>query len=110
MEMFTDAKAPRNPNWNPADEFQHKKGSWLRTLPLMNDSTMEFADFTYQSRAQALQGVDEIIEDVVRMLEAKGIIDNTYSKLTRSFKECKRRIGVVASQPVLPAYIDRWLT
>ncbi|KAH8701266.1 alkaline-phosphatase-like protein [Phaeosphaeriaceae sp. PMI808] len=78
MDMFTNAKAPRNPNWNPADEFQLKKGSWLRNLPLMNKSAIDFADFTYQSRAQALQGVDEIIEDVVRMLEAKGVIDNTY--------------------------------
>lgn len=84
MDLFTDAKAPRTPNWNPADEFQHKKGSWLRSLPLMNQSAIDFADFTYQSRAQSLQGVDEIIEDVVRMLEDKGIIDNTYSTFLQS--------------------------
>jgi hypothetical protein len=28
---------------------------------------------------EALQGVDEIIEDVIKMLEDKDIIDNTYS-------------------------------
>ncbi|RMZ73629.1 arylsulfatase [Pyrenophora seminiperda CCB06] len=67
-----------NANWNPADEFQRKKGSWLRNLPRMNASAIDWADFTFRSRAQALQGVDEIIEDVVRMLEDKGIIDNTY--------------------------------
>ncbi|KAH7014423.1 alkaline-phosphatase-like protein [Microdochium trichocladiopsis] len=78
MELFPEAKAPRKPNWNPADEFQLKKGSWLRGLPLMNDSVIEFADYTYRSRAQALQGVDEIIEDVVQMLEDKQLQDNTY--------------------------------
>ena len=95
MNMFTNATAPRNPNWNPADEFQLKKGGWLHNLPLMNESVIEFADLTYRSRAQALQGVDEIIEDVIRMLEAKGIIDNTYSKLIKICRGYQRRIGVV---------------
>lgn len=85
MDLFPNAKTPRNPNFNPADEYQHKKGSWLRTLSLMNQTAIDFADFTYQSRAQSLQGIDEIIEDVVRMLEKKGIIDNTYSTFTFTF-------------------------
>lgn len=93
MELFPDAKAPRNPNFNPPDEFQQKKGSWLRNLKRMNDSAIAWADFTYQSRAQALQGVDEIIEDVVRMLEAKGIIDNTYSKFTQVQMLCNDKLA-----------------
>lgn len=46
----------------------------------MNDSAVNFADFVYRSRLQALQGVDEIVEDVIAMLEEKGVINNTYSK------------------------------
>lgn len=46
----------------------------------MNDSAVNFADFVYRSRLQALQGVDEIVEDVVAMLEEKGVINNTYSR------------------------------
>jgi hypothetical protein len=46
----------------------------------MNDSAIDFADFVYRSRLQALRGVDEIVEDVVKMLEAKGVANNTYSK------------------------------
>ena len=46
----------------------------------MNDSAVNFADFVYRSRLQALQGVDEIVEDVVAMLEERGVIDNTYSE------------------------------
>lgn len=46
----------------------------------MNESAINFADFVYRSRLQALQGVDEIVEDVVAMLEEKGVMNNTYSK------------------------------
>lgn len=46
----------------------------------MNDSAVNFADFVYRSRLQALQGVDEIVEDVITMLEEKGVINNTYSE------------------------------
>lgn len=48
----------------------------------MNESAINFADFVYRSRLQALQGVDEIVEDVIAMLEVRGVIDNTYSKTT----------------------------
>lgn len=46
----------------------------------MNESAINFADFVYRSRLQALQGVDEIVEDVITMLEEKGVLNNTYSK------------------------------
>ncbi|KAJ5111971.1 hypothetical protein N7532_000016 [Penicillium argentinense] len=78
FELFQDAKAPRYPNYNPEEKYQKKKGSWLRDLPLMNQSSRDFADFAFKSRAQSLQGVDEIIEDVIAKLEEKGILDNTY--------------------------------
>lgn len=79
-EKFPNAKAPRTPNFNPADEYQSTKGGWVKNLPKMNESAVGFADFVFRSRAQALVGVDEIIEDVVGLLEDKGVIDNTYSK------------------------------
>ncbi|KAL8386854.1 hypothetical protein RB595_010342 [Gaeumannomyces hyphopodioides] len=78
MDLFPDAKAPRLPNYNPADEFQSGKGGWIRGLPLMNETTQQRTDYAYRRRAQALQGVDEIIEDIVAMLAAKGTLDNTY--------------------------------
>lgn len=79
-ELFPDAKAPRTPNFNPDDEYQSTKGGWVKNLPKMNESAVGFADFVFRSRAQALVGVDEIVEDVVALLEDKGVIDNTYSK------------------------------
>lgn len=75
---FEDVTAPRVANWNPPGEIQHQKGSWLRTLPLMNESVQAYADHSFRQRIRALQGVDEIIEDVVNKLEEKGILDTTY--------------------------------
>jgi hypothetical protein len=75
---FENVTAPRSRNWNPADKYQLQKGSWLATLPLMNDSVQEYADHSFRQRIRALQGVDEMIEDVVKLLEAKGELENTY--------------------------------
>ncbi|KAF3764116.1 alkaline phosphatase-like protein [Cryphonectria parasitica EP155] len=78
MEQFLNATAPQTPNFNPAAEYQDGKSGWVQYLKPMNDSAIGFADFVYQSRLQALQGVDEIIEDVITKLDDAGVLDNTY--------------------------------
>ena len=45
----------------------------------MNDSIIAVSDASMRARIQALQGIDEIVEDVVIMLEEKGILEETYS-------------------------------
>ncbi|TPX15448.1 uncharacterized protein E0L32_004428 [Thyridium curvatum] len=75
---FENVTAPRTPNFNPSEEFQKQKGSWLPTLPLMNDTIIAFSDHAYRQRIRGLQGVDEIMEDVINTLEQKGVLDNTY--------------------------------
>lgn len=78
-DLFADARAPRLPNYNPDDEFQAGKGGWPGTLPRMNETTQNYTDLAYRRRAQGLQGLDEIIEDVVSMLSASGTLESTYS-------------------------------
>ncbi|KAK2598380.1 hypothetical protein N8I77_011800 [Diaporthe amygdali] len=78
FDQFTDVTAPHPPNFNPTDEYQDGKSGWVKWLSPMNESAINFADFVYMSRLQALQGVDEIVEDVITMLEEKGVINNTY--------------------------------
>ncbi|KAI0491164.1 arylsulfatase [Xylaria cf. heliscus] len=78
LEDFPNATAPRTPNFNPSDEYQANAGGWVKDLLPMNSSAIDFADFVYRSRLQALAGVDEIIADVVHVLENKGAINNTY--------------------------------
>lgn len=81
MGQYLNETAPQTPNFNPSWEYQQGKSGWVQYLTEMNSSAIAFADFVYQSRIQAIAGVDEIIEDVVAKLEEKGVIDNTYSTL-----------------------------
>ena len=80
MGTFANVTAPRLPNYNPADEFQKQKPAWLTDLPEMTEAIIGFADDMMRARVQGLQGIDEIVEDVVELLERKGILEETYSK------------------------------
>ena len=81
MFHFPGVQAPRTPNFNPADdELQAGKPAWIRDLPMMNDSVIGVVDASFRARLQGLQGVDEIVEDVVAMLERKGVLEETYSR------------------------------
>ncbi|KAK6064176.1 arylsulfatase precursor [Seiridium cupressi] len=73
-----DAKVSRNGNYNPEDKYQKDKPSWLKNIPLMSEDMKGFADTQYAARLDTLQGVDEIIEDVVDRLDKLDILDNTF--------------------------------
>ncbi|KAH8666238.1 arylsulfatase [Ilyonectria robusta] len=77
-DLFPDLKTPRFANWNPPDDIQNGKSVFLKDMERMNSSTIKFADNLFRRRIQSIQGVDEIIEDVVKMLKAKGELDNTF--------------------------------
>lgn len=79
-EEFMDAQVPRSPNFNTeSDEIQAQHGGWLKDIARLNDSQVAHHDEHYRARLRALQGIDEIIEDVVNLLEEKGCLENTYS-------------------------------
>lgn len=84
-DTFAGLKAPRIPNWNPAQGHTDQKVAWLRDLPAMNESIIHQSDLSYQRRVEALQGVDELVHDVIKALEKKGVLDNTYSKYDSRF-------------------------
>lgn len=75
---FPGVVAPRLPNWNPGDEEHVGKPAWVGELAQMNDSVIEISDESYRARLQGLQGVDEIVEDVIALLEKKGVLDETF--------------------------------
>lgn len=54
--------APRLPNWNPPDELQAGKPSWVGKLPLMNQSVIDFIDFQFTKRLESLLGIDESLK------------------------------------------------
>lgn len=73
--LFKDYKIPRTANFNP--EKQGGVG-WIKNMPLLNDTVIEFNDEFQRSRLRALQSVDEMVEHFVKVLEAQGELDNTY--------------------------------
>ncbi|KAJ3955162.1 hypothetical protein N0V92_008326 [Colletotrichum tropicale] len=85
LGSFANSTVPRTPNFNPADEYQHDKPSWLRTLPSLNNTQIAEIDHFYQRRLESLKGVDDIIDDVVEMLTVNDAIDDTYSMSYKSW-------------------------
>ncbi|KAK6814360.1 hypothetical protein RU639_009474 [Aspergillus parasiticus] len=74
-DLFPDAKVPRTEHFNPD---QPSGVNWISTLPQQNQSSIDSNDEFYRARLRALQGVDEIVEQVVQRLEDAGVLDNTY--------------------------------
>ncbi|KAJ9620065.1 hypothetical protein H2204_012375 [Knufia peltigerae] len=96
MWDFNNATAPRRPNFNPPDVYAKQKPSYLGEIPRLNQSQIDYVDFSHRSRLQGLAGVDEIVQDVLELLEKKGVMDNTYIVYTsdNGYHEGQhRRIG-----------------
>ncbi|KAH8883343.1 arylsulfatase [Thozetella sp. PMI_491] len=76
---FPETTLVRVANFNPADQtLQSKKASWWGQLPLLNQTQLDTGDLHFRRRLQALKGVDDIVEDVIGSLDAKGVLNNTY--------------------------------
>ncbi|KAF5672808.1 arylsulfatase [Fusarium circinatum] len=73
--LFEGVKVPRTENFNPDSP---SGVSWIHKLAQLNDSSVSYLDDFYRARLQALQGVDEIVEQVTKQLEDAGILDETY--------------------------------
>lgn len=80
-DAFPEAKAPQQDNFNPSDYYARHKPSWLKHLKRLNDSQINHVNMHFRRRIQALQGVDEIVQDIVALLKKNDELDNTYSKL-----------------------------
>lgn len=78
LDDFPNATAPRAPNFNPPDPIQSLRSNWIGSLPALNESQIAYADEQYRARIRSLQGVDEILEDVIALLDSRGQLDNTF--------------------------------
>ena len=77
QDAFPGAIAPRGPTYNATV----KGTSWLQETHgayTFTDSHAQFSDLVFRRRIQTLQTVDDMLESVVGLLEAKGQLDNTY--------------------------------
>lgn len=74
-DLFKDAKVPRTPNFNPD---QPSGANWIRARKQLTEENIEFNDHFYRERLRSLQSVDELLDGLVKKLDAYGLLDNTY--------------------------------
>ncbi|XP_062501527.1 N-acetylglucosamine-6-sulfatase-like [Corticium candelabrum] len=77
-KLFSNKQAPRFNSFNPPDEVQHQKPSWLGRLPKLTEKQVEGVDNFYRNRLRSLQAVDEMLKNITDMLDKQGILNNTY--------------------------------
>ncbi|KAF7187110.1 Arylsulfatase [Pseudocercospora fuligena] len=73
--LFKDYQIPRTANFNPT---RASGVGWTKQLERLNDTVIEYNDEFQRGRLRALQAVDEMVEGVVRRLDERGLLDNTY--------------------------------
>ncbi|KAL2815258.1 alkaline-phosphatase-like protein [Aspergillus cavernicola] len=75
QSLFEGVKIPRTEHFNPD---KPSGVNWIRTLLKQDEATLEYHDHFYRQRLRALQGVDELVDSIVKRLEASDQLDNTY--------------------------------
>ncbi|KHO00417.1 arylsulfatase precursor [Metarhizium album ARSEF 1941] len=74
--LFPDAVIPRTPSFNPKTRGHV---SYLKTLPRLNSTQIEYIDEFYRSRLRALQAVDDMVGSIVDALQKQPeVLANTY--------------------------------
>ncbi|XP_029941251.1 glucosamine (N-acetyl)-6-sulfatase (Sanfilippo disease IIID), b [Salarias fasciatus] len=76
QKQFDDVKAPRDGSFNKAGKDKH----WLLRQPVspMPNSSVSFLDDAYRRRWQTLLSVDDMVEALVKKLDAIKELNNTY--------------------------------
>jgi N-acetylglucosamine-6-sulfatase len=67
--------APRDPSFNEANVSD--KPSNIKNLPLLTPTQIANVDARYRARAEAVLGVDDLVQNVVSTLKASGELKNT---------------------------------
>ena len=76
--LFNNISAPRFNSFNPDDDLQKQKPSWLKIIPKLDSDQIASIDEFYRNRLRALQAVDEMLENITLLIKNEGIEDNTY--------------------------------
>jgi N-acetylglucosamine-6-sulfatase len=67
--------APRDPSFNEANVSD--KPSNIKALPLLDQAGINGVNARYRARAEAVLGVDDLVQNVVSTLKASGELKNT---------------------------------
>ncbi len=77
-KLFSNMSAPRYDSFNPDDDVQSEKPSWLKSIPKLSPNQVASIDEFYRNRLRALQAVDEMLENITLLLAKEGIDKETY--------------------------------
>ena len=78
--LFPELQAPRTPNYNEEDVSD--KPAWVRELLMMSPEIVQATDELFRKRVQSLQAVDEMIDALVKALEARSLLQHTFIVFT----------------------------
>jgi N-acetylglucosamine-6-sulfatase len=79
-KAFKNLKAPRTSSFNESDV--NDKPSWVRSLPRLTSGQIKAIDKLYRKRRQTLLSIDELVQNIVNTLSAKGELENTFIMFT----------------------------
>jgi len=74
--LFPELEAPRPDSFDEEDVSD--KPAWVQAQPRLDDEKIAGIDEWYRNRVRMLQAVDESIAGIVRRLEERGQIDDTW--------------------------------
>ena len=73
---FDGLRAPHPPSFNESDVSD--KPPWIKNRPTFTYADIADINFRYKRRAELMQSLDDLVEEVVGKLRATGELKNTY--------------------------------
>ena len=79
-DLYTDTPLPRPPSFNEADVSDKPK--WVRKTPPLGEGQIARLQEQHRDRLRSLRDVDEMVGDILKLLENRGELENTYVVFT----------------------------
>jgi len=75
-KLFPNAKLPKPPSFNEKDVSD--KNGWIRHRSPLSKTQIEVMERLHRDRLRVMEGVDEMLKDVLSVLQDEGELSNTY--------------------------------
>jgi N-acetylglucosamine-6-sulfatase len=79
-DLYKDTPLPRPPSFNENDVSD--KPEWIRDMPLLKSSQIKTLSKQHRDRLRSLRDVDQMVGKILKLLEERGELDNTYVVFT----------------------------
>lgn len=79
-DLYTDTPLPKSPSFNEADVSD--KPQWVRNTPQLGSGRIANLERQHRDRLRSLRDVDEMVGDILKLLEDRGELENTFVVFT----------------------------